>query len=207
MSSTVTTVIRPRRTQEERTRQTRARLLDATIDCLVEAGYKGTTVARVARRAGTSAGAQQHHFPTKAELVTAAVEHLAEARMAAIRDRVSELDGSALEGAVAALDLTWEALSGWLNVATRELWLAARTDPALLAVLVPAERRTGRALRELFADVLDPDPQVATALELCIDAMRGLALRSVLLGEAETAAMWQRYRPLVLDLLVLPDGV
>ena len=62
--------------QEERTRAMRARLLEATIECLVERGWAGTSTTVVSQRAGVSRGAQLHHFPTKNALVLAAVEHL-----------------------------------------------------------------------------------------------------------------------------------
>lgn len=191
----------PRRTQEQRSREMRARLLEATVECLVEEGYKGTTLSRVTRRAGTSVGAQQHHFPTKAGLVTSAVEYLAEARMDEIRDRVAALDGPPAQKLAAVLDLTWETLSGRLNLATRELWTAARTDPALLEALIPAERRTGRALRELYREALEPSPQTRDALELSIDALRGLAMRQVLLGARETHTQWLHHRRGILTLL------
>ena len=67
---------RVRRTQDERSAHTRGLLLDATIDCLHERGYANTTTTVIAERAGVSRGAQLHHFPTKRELVTSAVEHL-----------------------------------------------------------------------------------------------------------------------------------
>ena len=69
-----------RRTQEERRTATRGALLDATIDCLIEYGYGGVTTTRVVERAGVSRGAQVHHFPTKAVLVSEALRHLAEKR-------------------------------------------------------------------------------------------------------------------------------
>ena len=65
---------RERTPQGERTRAMRTRLLDATIDCLVERGWSGTTTTLVSQRAGVSRGAQLHHFPTKRDLVVAAVE-------------------------------------------------------------------------------------------------------------------------------------
>jgi AcrR family transcriptional regulator len=191
----------PRRTQEQRSREMRARLLEATVECLIEEGYKRMTLARVTRRAGTSVGAQQHHFPTKAELVTQAVGYLAEVRIEEIRRQIAELDDSPATRVAAALDLTWDTLTGRLNLATRELWTAARTDPALLAALAPAERRTGRALRELFREVLASPSPTRDALELGIDALRGLAMREVLLGEAETERQWQRHRRIILRLL------
>src|SRR3989337_1785880 len=66
--------------QEERSRAMRQRLLEATIECLGERGWAGTSTTLVSRRAGVSRGAQLHHFPTKADLVVAAVEHLTEVR-------------------------------------------------------------------------------------------------------------------------------
>ena len=74
---------RRRRTQEERSAETRTRLLDAAIECLLKLGYAGTTTTEIATRAKVSRGAQLHHYPTKQELLTAAVEHLFE------RDRKS----------------------------------------------------------------------------------------------------------------------
>ena len=72
----------------------RARLLDATVECLVERGWSGTSTTLVSERAGVSRGAQLHHFPTKNDLVLAAVEHLTEVRgaelaaaAAALRER------------------------------------------------------------------------------------------------------------------------
>jgi len=66
-----------RQTNEARSARTRGKVLDATIDCLLELGYANTTTTLISERAGVSRGAQLHHFPTKAELVAAAVEHLA----------------------------------------------------------------------------------------------------------------------------------
>ncbi|KAF0162581.1 MAG: TetR family transcriptional regulator, partial [Caulobacteraceae bacterium] len=55
----------PRRTQQERRDRTRGALLDATVACLVERGYTGTTTLEVERRAEVSRGARIHHFATK----------------------------------------------------------------------------------------------------------------------------------------------
>src|SRR4029078_5579130 len=65
---------------EERSRAMRARLMDATIDCLVEHGFGGTSTTLISERAGGSRGAQLHHLPTKNALVVAPVTHLTEVR-------------------------------------------------------------------------------------------------------------------------------
>jgi tetracycline repressor-like protein len=58
--------------QQDRSRATQRRLLDATVDCLVEVGWAGTTTTLVSERAGVSRGAQLHHYPTKDALVLGA---------------------------------------------------------------------------------------------------------------------------------------
>src|SRR5690242_5936361 len=68
--------VKTRRTQEQRRAETRAKLLDAAIESLLEVGYAATTTRAVAQRAGVSSGAQTHHFPRRVDLVAAAVEHL-----------------------------------------------------------------------------------------------------------------------------------
>jgi AcrR family transcriptional regulator len=66
----------PRRTQSERSEDTRRRILDASVDLLATRGYAGFSAAEVAQVAGVSRGAQTHHFPSKDDLVVAVVEHV-----------------------------------------------------------------------------------------------------------------------------------
>jgi AcrR family transcriptional regulator len=67
-----------RRTQAERTEETRRRILDASVDLLASKGYAAFRTADVAEVAGVSRGAQTHHFPSKDDLVVAVVEHVFE---------------------------------------------------------------------------------------------------------------------------------
>jgi AcrR family transcriptional regulator len=80
-----TQTVRRRRTQAERREETRTALLDATIECLVTYGYAKTTTGRVAELAGVSRGAQTSYFRSRAELVGAAIGHLAEQRIESVR--------------------------------------------------------------------------------------------------------------------------
>ena len=130
-----------RRTQADRTATTRAALLDATIDCIVERGWSGTTTTEIAQRAGVSRGAQLHHFPTKGELVVAAVEHLYARRVEDFRSAMATVPAGPgrLE---AAIDVLWGFVQGPTFVAWIELQLAARTDDALRETLLAAELRT-----------------------------------------------------------------
>ena len=62
--------------QAQKSAMTRDRILDAAINCFVELGYTNVTTAKVASSAGVSRGAMLHHFPSKTELIQAAVEYL-----------------------------------------------------------------------------------------------------------------------------------
>src|SRR3954451_937937 len=83
-----------RMSQEERSRAMRRRLLEATIECLVDHGWSGTSTTLVSQRAGVSRGAQLHHFPTKNDLVLAAVEPLSLSLQQDVVGRADELVGS-----------------------------------------------------------------------------------------------------------------
>jgi AcrR family transcriptional regulator len=168
--------------QQERSRATQARLLEATVECLVERGWSGTTTTVVATRAGVSRGAQLHHYPTRTALVTAAVEHLAERRAAEIRVEAAELPAG--PGRLdRVIDMLAAAFTGPLFAAALELWVAARTDPELRDALVPLEARVGRDMYRLTVALLDVDerrPGVREAVQLTLDLLRGLGVANLL---------------------------
>jgi AcrR family transcriptional regulator len=60
--------------RDERTRQTRARLIEAAIALIVEQGWPKTTVEQIADRAGVAKGTFFVHFPTKEAIVLTLVE-------------------------------------------------------------------------------------------------------------------------------------
>jgi AcrR family transcriptional regulator len=177
--------VTPRQQQRE---QTRRLLLDSAVDCLVEHGYVGTTVQRVQDRAGVSRGAVQHHFASKADLLVAALHHIADVRMESVREALASAEPGedATRRMVGAIRST---MSGPAFTAALELWMIARTDPELREALLPAERSLGRALREVFDDAVGTDSADArVAFESLMAALRGLAVTSVLRDDEETAA-------------------
>ncbi|GIG85192.1 TetR/AcrR family transcriptional regulator [Plantactinospora endophytica] len=189
----------PTRTpQRERSRATQARVLEATVECLVERGWSGTTTTVVAARAGVSRGAQLHHYPTKSALVMAAVEHLAERRAAEIRAEAVDLPAGP-ERLDRVVDMLATAFTGPLFVAALELWLAGRTDPELRDALVPLEARVGREMHRLTVELLGADerqPGVREAIQATLDLLRGLGVANLLSDDsARRAALlgtWKR---------------
>lgn len=168
--------------QQERSDATRARLMDATVECLVDLGWTGTTTTVVARRAGVSRGAQLHHYPTRAELVLAAVAHLGSARFAEARSRASTLPSGPGRTA-AVVDMLAGLHTGPLFRAMLELWVAARTDAVLRAAVVPLEAAVGRETHRLTVELLGADearPGVRAAVQQTLDLVRGLGISALL---------------------------
>ncbi|GAA1277094.1 TetR/AcrR family transcriptional regulator [Saccharothrix xinjiangensis] len=168
-----------RQRQADRSRETRRRLMEATVACLVELGWSGTTTTVVAERAGVSRGAQLHHFRTRGELVAAAVEHLGAESVQHLGERARETGRTT----VAVVELIADFYASDLFTAALELWVAARTDPDLRTVVVPLEARLGRETHRLAVELLGADegePGVREAVQITLDLVRGLALANQL---------------------------
>lgn len=175
------------RKEQQRSRVTRQRLMEACVECLVEHGWTGTTTTLVARRAGVSRGAQLHHYPTRAELVVAAVEHVGRARAAEIMESAGELPAGPRR-TEAALGLLADFYGGPLFAAALELWVAARTDRALHAVVAPLEAQLGREAHKVAVELLGADesrPGVRELIQATLDLTRGLGLAAVLTGDRD----------------------
>lgn len=177
-----------RRTQAERTAETRRALLDATLDALVEVGFKGTTTIEVARRAGVSVGALQGHFPTKIGLLTAAIEFALNRRIEEFEVLMAGLDPSA-DRLDEAFDLLWSMFSGPTFTASHELWVAARTDPDLAPAVIETDRQFAEACDRVYAELLAPaTPQSRVGMQMAFALMNGLAMSRSIDGYEPLAA-------------------
>lgn len=204
----MTSSTRTRRTQAERTAHTRRALLDATFEALVEVGFKGTTTAGVAQRAGVSMGALQNHFRTKTDLLTAAVAHVFDRRIEEFEVLLAEPDPAAdkLDTAIALL---WSMFSCSTFTAWHELWVAARTDPELAPKAIEIDRQFMVACERLYAeifpsrDLTDSSLDARAGLHMVFALMSGLAMgRSIdgyepYLAEEILGAFKSMLRPLV----------
>ena len=174
------------RTQQQRRDETRRALLDAAVESLIEVGFARTTTLEVQRRAEVSRGALLHHFPSKAELLVAAVDHLAEMRARELKQLAAMLPeeraGRARTDAV--LGLIWQCFSGPFFQVTMELRTAARTDAELRPVLITAERalrdRIVAQARTLFGKDVAEHPGLERALDMTLQLMIGAAMSAVL---------------------------
>jgi AcrR family transcriptional regulator len=135
----------PRRTQEERTAATVAKLVQATIAAIVEVGYAGTTTRVICERAGVSQGGLFRHFPTRRDLIVAALVHLYDERLAQFQAQLEpDLGGESPERIAEHLRIARSFVRDPLNMVFLEVVMASRTEPDLRAVVAPILERSDR---------------------------------------------------------------
>jgi AcrR family transcriptional regulator len=171
--------------QEERSAETRRRLLDATVACLFERGYAGTTTTEIASRAGVSRGAQLHHFPKKDELVVSALEHVFELRLSEMSAAIAEPPPGSREHRIGVIiDAMWPMFKGPTFCAWLELVVASRTDPALNDAVRAASVRFSEGFRIGLRALLDwpagREDKLDDLIGILFGQLEALALERVL---------------------------
>lgn len=169
--------------KQARSAATRTRLLEAALDCLAELGYAGASTAKVAQRAGVSQGALYKHFPSKALLWALAASHLfVQLRTQFLTDlmRRVQADGPDGDPLDIGLDVLWQIFCAPRLLGVFELYLVARTDDEIAAVLTPviAEHQAGitQMVVQLFPDKMDQRATLEPLLWAILNTLQGAAL-------------------------------
>jgi len=165
--------------REQQRLATRRRILRAAVESFQAMGYAATTTLEVQRRAGVSRGALLHHFPTRPQLVAAAIAELVQLNDAASREAlaVASVDLDPVERARRALR---SIISRPAFGVEMELWMAARSDAELRAHLRSAERAAMKDWQEgldaMFGPELVAHPAYPSVIAVTTPLMRGLAV-------------------------------
>jgi AcrR family transcriptional regulator len=118
------------RTQQQRRENTIARLLDASIDTIIEVGYARASAKVIAHRAQVSDGGLFRHFPTMGDLMAATAQEAGRRQLGIAAKRIADIpaDKPAIEEMLAIIrDVTGNST----NTVMYELTVAARTDEKL----------------------------------------------------------------------------
>jgi AcrR family transcriptional regulator len=173
--------------QQDRGWATRSRLLESAVTCLAELGWSGATVSVVAARAGVSRGATQHYFPTREDLFTAALDHMADVRLAEILREAARLPAGGDHRTRNVVRLLVGLYTGPLFRAALQVWAAAATSAELRDLVLPLEARLGREAHKAAIALLGVDesrPGVHEAVQATLDLARGLGLADTLTDDS-----------------------
>ena len=152
-----------------------------------ERGYHATSNAEVAEAADLTRGAMLYHFPTREDLVQAAIDHIQERRIAALAEAARDaLPGGELSDQ--AIDAYWDLLPEPPFRAFTELEAAARTDPDLAARIAPAQAAFDHA--QIGGDLFGllqagADARFQTSRDLARFMLEGLARASLTYDQDE----------------------
>lgn len=201
---------RLRRTQAERRADTRARLIDAAINSIVQFGYAATTVRGVATQARVSPGAATHHFSHRDALIAAAVEALADRRIENLQLGIERVVNRTPGDTQVGLEVLHEALSGPLFAGWIRLWIAAADDERLRDCMATAERRVSGALRTAARQLLQrgDDPAFGARAVVVLSTLLGLGLQEQFEPRvrARQTSLWPAHRMALETILAAPPS-
>lgn len=171
--------------QAQKSAMTRDKILEAALHCFINLGYNNVTTAKVASAAGVSRGAMLHHFPSKTELIRAAIGYLHGKLLEDFSQRVKSIPAN-LRGKKhrrAGLDAYWDHLTSDLFMAFHELCIAGRTDTELKDILETSteefDRHTLELSSELFKDWASRGERFLLAMDISKFMMEGMAVGQI----------------------------
>ncbi|MDT5012344.1 MAG: hypothetical protein QOH57_3961 [Mycobacterium sp.] len=179
------------RTQQQRRDETVTKLLDASIDTIVEVGYARASAAVITKRAGVSVGALFRHFDTMGDFMAATAHEVLRRQIEMGSKRAADIpaDRPALDALLAILrDVTQNPT----NAVMYELMVAARTDEKLRATLKDVLTEYGTkiydAVRALPGSERVPEKTLGVLVMMLINAFDGAAMKRAVLHQPELDA-------------------
>lgn len=177
--------------QEKRRRETRAKLIGATIKLLYENGTVGLTMEDVAHEAGLTRGAIQYHFDSPKSLLMAGIIEIA-GRLGQHLD-VRELTRLSLPDRIdRVVEDYWIGFGGENYAAFIEIAVRGRQDPELAAAITSTleelERERAIVWQQVFADTGYSADDIIFWRSTLLITLRGLALTKMIGRESEKVA-------------------
>jgi len=175
-----------RRTQAERTAQTRERIVRAAVESIAELGFQKTTASEITRRAGVTWGAVQHHFGGKDGILAAVLEE-SFARFAARLAEVPIANAPLTARVSGFVDRAWAHFGSPDYRSTFEILLNATADeegsdaggaePIWQSEMLDS---WNRVWSRIFADVSLPRRKTVALQTFTISVLSGMAALAML---------------------------
>jgi AcrR family transcriptional regulator len=170
---------RRRRSQQDRTAETREKLIRAAVESICQLGYAHATTSLIAERASLSRGALQHQFGTRLDLLFAVLDHLSD-EMLRHTQRLPAAGLTLGERIDAILKKYWEIYSGPTFMAVLHVFIGAGAEPGVYKKLrnhiTDIYRINDRIWHAAFSDVQMPPARLAAARKVVLASLRGLAV-------------------------------
>jgi AcrR family transcriptional regulator len=143
----------PSSRQQSKSAETRVAILRAAIECFANFGYARTSTKLIADTANVSRGAMVHHYPSRQELISAAIDYAFYRRMERYHNAIRKLSDEDRVERNAGMWIAWASHSTPEYKAYLELSIAARSDPELNKIFLPKARLYDKVWHEEGAAV------------------------------------------------------
>ncbi|MBE7638391.1 TetR family transcriptional regulator [Sneathiella sp. P13V-1] len=167
----------------QRSALTREKVLKATLDQIYECGILAASTPEIVKRAGISRGAMLHHFPSKEQLIAAAVEKLLEDEVALI-EKEAEAYADHEKSIDDFVDFLWERFSGRLFMITMDFLSSARTDEKLREAVIPVSLNFHTSLNQIWIKFFPHKQKSTDQIQLLLNTtmclMRGMGVQTVI---------------------------
>lgn len=180
---------------------TKARMLDAVVECIVEHGYYQASSNAIARQAGVTWGAIQHQFGTRQGLLLAVLER----RWRQLTERIEAADvhGDTLEERLERVMAVLETEYGQPeHLVVTQIMLDLIQSPATSDAVKEAVAEHGRELTRVWQPLFSRAMgQAASDDELVLyafQAIRGYLSANTMAGALVTQRPYARIRSLIL---------
>jgi len=188
----------PLTSREDRSPEMRQRLIEATVEAILEVGYARTSISEIVKRAGVTNGAFVYLYKNKFELIKTTVKYL----FSKVRERTEKYFSdpiSTVEEVEEFLQRLADVTLDNTGIAIFEIWMASRTDPELRKTFALIETENSairsRGIKKLFGIGAAKSKDVIMLTEGAILVLRGLSLQKVLadgLAENDLWLWWRR---------------
>jgi AcrR family transcriptional regulator len=179
---------RARRTQAERTAATRERILAAVVASIAEVGFQRTTASEIARRAGVTWGAVQHHFGAKEGILDAVLED----SVARLAQRTAEVtaDAPLPERVALFVARAWEHFASphYRSMLEILLHLGPPERAGAPGWQGAMERALDRIWQRIFPDARLPQRRALVLQRYTASVLSGLSSLALLDGRGRTRA-------------------
>ncbi len=153
---------------------------------IVEEGLPRASTQKINQRAGVSNGAQQHHYPTRAELIVSSLEELTNEFIDQLEVHIGGIEGDDTLGTVLRLIASTADEHERYRLCWIEAMVAARTSPEIADAMRSLDHAKTERFRQVAARIAGCDPDLAANIaELTIYLVRGVGLQRSLHPDAD----------------------
>ncbi|WP_225782046.1 TetR/AcrR family transcriptional regulator [Xenophilus sp. Marseille-Q4582] len=171
----------PRRSHAERSAATQQHLIATAIEVIQTGGLEEMSIHQLARRAGLSSGAVQHHFDSKAALMMRVLDELLASD--ALQSQLLPDPAAPLAARAAHfVRALWQQVYAQPRfIAAWHIYLGSRSQPEVLAHVQRQRESVGRRVRAQFATALPelsrlPSGPREALVAMALSTLRGMGL-------------------------------